>query len=239
MGTLPTTGAPDWTGAQGTPWVSVNQALRILDAFARYSAIEDRDLTAPPGSCDDGAAYLIDATATGDWLGHDGELAIAVGEDAANGWYFVVVEKEGTQLYIRDENLTIRWNGSAWADAASSGQAFEMIVAVSDETTPLSTGLAKITFPWPADVTLSEVVGFVADAADSSSSVGFDVRVNGSSIFSNTPSIDPGAFTSHGGGDPGVISTADVDRHDIVVIDILSAGDSAAGLKVLFIGTRR
>jgi hypothetical protein len=114
-----------------------------------------------------------------------------------------------------------------------------MLVAVSDETTPLSTGLNKITFPWPADVTLSEVAGFVTDAADSSTAVGFDVRVNGVSIFSNTPSIDPGLQSSHGGADPGVISATDIDRHDVVVVDILSAGDAAAGLKLLFIGTRR
>lgn len=237
--TLPQTGQPEWAASQASPWITVNKALRVLDAFAMYAAIEDRDLAAPPGSCDDGDRFLVDAAATGLWATHDGDLAIALGTDAVNGWVFVDVEKEGVELFVRDENSKIRWNGSAWVDATGTGVPFELLVAASDETTALEAGLAKITFPFPADVTLSEVVGFVTDAADSSSTVGFDVRVNGSTIFSNTPSIDPGVQSSHGGADPGVISSPDIDRHDVVAVDILNEGDSAAGLKLLFIGTRR
>lgn len=113
--TTPILGAPDWAAAQASPWLTVNQALRIIEAMARRGIIIDRDLTAPPGSCDDGSCYLVDATATGVWATHDGELAIAVGEDASNGWFFIDVEKEGTVLYVQDENTEIRWTGSQWA----------------------------------------------------------------------------------------------------------------------------
>lgn len=42
----------------------------------------DLVLDTPPGSCDDGACYLIAGSATGAWSGHDGNMA--VGEDAAD-----------------------------------------------------------------------------------------------------------------------------------------------------------
>lgn len=115
----PQTGAPDWVAEQETPWLTVNQAQRIWDAYASRSIVEDRDLTAPPGSCADGDRFLIDGTGTGDWDGHDGELAIAFGANASNGWVFAIVEREGVQLFIRDESLLVQWNGSAWV--ASEG----------------------------------------------------------------------------------------------------------------------
>lgn len=113
----PNTGAPEWAASQASPWTSVNEAGFIFDAFAARSIIEDRDLTAPPGSCANGARYLVDATATGLWAGHDGELAIAIGANASNGWYFATVAHHGVQLFVRDEDLLIEYDGAAWVTA--------------------------------------------------------------------------------------------------------------------------
>lgn len=122
--TAPNTGAPEWSASQATPWLTINRSIRIFDAFGCFACIEDRDLNAPPGSCADGACYLVKATATGAWATHDGELAIALGTDAANGWEFVLVEREGVELWVRDENVKIRYNGS-WASGGSSIAALE------------------------------------------------------------------------------------------------------------------
>lgn len=125
--TLPHTGGTEWAAAQATPWTTVNQTLRRLDGFCVRTTIEDDDLTAPPGACADGARYLVLATGTGAWAGHDGELAIAVGVNAASGWLFINVAVEGSELHVRDENLTRFYNGAAWitpatiADAAGGG----------------------------------------------------------------------------------------------------------------------
>lgn len=113
----PNTGAPEWAASQASPWNSVNEAAFIFDAFASRSIIEDRDLTAPPVSCANGARYLIDAAATGLWATHDGELAIAVGANASNGWYFADVANHGNQLFVRDEDLLIEYDGGAWVTA--------------------------------------------------------------------------------------------------------------------------
>lgn len=112
--TLPNSGGTEWAAAQATPWSAVNDALRRLDALFSRAIIQDRDLTAPPGSSADGAAYLVKATATGAWAGQAGKLAISNGVNAASGWLFVTVEREGFQLYITDENTEILWNGAAW-----------------------------------------------------------------------------------------------------------------------------
>lgn len=120
MSTLPVTGATELVSGQALPETSVNEALRHLDVGHSRARPEDRDLTAPPGSCVDGACYLVDATATGAWAGQDGKLAIAVGTDASNGWLFQNVEREGFRLYIKDEDVEIQWDGAAWVTVAAS-----------------------------------------------------------------------------------------------------------------------
>ncbi len=134
---FPNTGAPLWAAAQASPWVPVNEAGYIWDAFASRSIIEDRDLTAPPVICANGDRYLIDAPATGLWAGHDGELAIAIGTNASNGWYFALVALHGNQLFIRDESLLIEYDGAAWI-TAPGGVSFMDDLTDVDAPTPAS-----------------------------------------------------------------------------------------------------
>lgn len=112
--TYPKSGGAEWGAAQATPWTTVNQSMRRLDATLNRWVVVDDDLTAPPGSCADGANYFIAATATGAWSGQDGKLATAVGLNAANGWLFTTIAVEGYVLYLQDEDLEKRYNGSSW-----------------------------------------------------------------------------------------------------------------------------
>lgn len=118
MTTTPTFGLPDWAASQATPWLTENQVKRTIEAAAR-GIIEDRDLSTPPGSCSDGACYLVAGTGLLAWATHDGQMAIAVGANAASGWYFVTVATEGVELKVKDENLRIFHNGSAWVANAA------------------------------------------------------------------------------------------------------------------------
>lgn len=139
MSTLPNSGATELVAAQANAELAVNEMGRRLDSGYSRSIIEDRDLTAPPGSCADGARYLIAATATGAWAGHDGKLAVAVGTNASNGWLKITVAVEGFRLYIRDENIEIEYNGSAWATPSlASGN----LAVASDVWTGTSTSKA-------------------------------------------------------------------------------------------------
>lgn len=90
-------------------YVRVNAAMRVLEAMTR-GKVADRDLTAPPGSPTEGAMYLIAATATGAWAGHDAELAIYVQGD----WHFVV-PAAGDRIWVVDEAVHLIRNNSTWA----------------------------------------------------------------------------------------------------------------------------
>jgi hypothetical protein len=75
----------------------VNDALKIVDGLIAHR-VEDRDLTTPPTGVN-GKMYIVGASATGDWAGQDGNLAIY---DTTNGWQFVA-PTGGMQVFIHDE----------------------------------------------------------------------------------------------------------------------------------------
>jgi hypothetical protein len=131
--TTPIYGTTEWAAAQSAPWNAHNTALRLHEAVIRGSVV-DRDLTAPPGTCADGDCYLVDATATGAWAGHDGELAVAVGTNAANGWLFATVETEGQELWVEDETIKIRYVSSSWVEIASTVSALNDLTDVNAPT---------------------------------------------------------------------------------------------------------
>lgn len=111
----PQTSAPEWQENEETPWFNSNKRSWIFDAFAMRTSVLDRDLATPPGTCPARARYLIAGSATGAWAGHDGELAIAMGENASNGWTFAVVEWDGLQIWIEDEETQIEYvEGTGW-----------------------------------------------------------------------------------------------------------------------------
>jgi hypothetical protein len=88
--------------------------LKALGRFAFHLSVKDRDLTAPPGSPAAGDSYIPAATATGAWSGK--EKQIAVWDGAA--WVFGV-PREGWIASIDDEDLMIRYDGSAWSTGIS------------------------------------------------------------------------------------------------------------------------
>lgn len=139
--TTPKTGSPEWAGSQATPHTTVNEALRRIEAGAGLYLVVDKDLTTPPGSCADGATYIV-AGGGAAWAGHIGDLAIAVGVNAANGWYFRDPE-EGVFAWVQDENAlyyaTTATSPAAWTLYSLAGS-----LALNDlsdvETGPLVDG---------------------------------------------------------------------------------------------------
>jgi len=115
-------GAPELASGQAVPETTVNEQIRRTEAGAGRYTIADR-VTAPPGTCADGACYIIIATATGAFASKEGQIAIAVGVNAANGWLYRVpgTLDEGLTAYVQDEDVTYQWSGTAWAPAVSPG----------------------------------------------------------------------------------------------------------------------
>lgn len=94
--------------AQAQKEVTMNEALARLDAVLNRGAI-DRDLATPPGSPAAGDLYIVAASATDDWAGHDGEIAYF-----DQIWRFVA-PNEGMVLWVADEDALYSWDGSSWA----------------------------------------------------------------------------------------------------------------------------
>jgi hypothetical protein len=109
-----------------------------------------------------------------------------------------------------------------------------MIVAASDEITPITTGTAKVTFRIPYDFTLTTLKGSLTTAGSTATIV--DVHLNGTSIFTGKPQLTIASAGYY--ADATVFSDSNFNENDKLEVNVGSAGTGAAGLKVYFIGTK-
>lgn len=125
-----------------------------------------------------------------------------------------------------------------FAGLPATGTPFELVVACSDESTPLVAGTAVITFRMPRGVTLTAVRANLKTAA-ASGTFTVDINETGSTILSTKITIDATEKTSVTAATPPVISDAALadDAEMTVDIDDDASGD-AVGLKITLIGTR-
>jgi hypothetical protein len=138
--TTPNLALPELIAAQAQKHVTVNEALRALDALVQL-AVLDRDLTAPPGSPAEGQRWLIAATATGAWASHDHQ--IAAWQDG--GWEYYA-PKEGWLAYVVDEGTLLAWHSGGWVDAITAITSLNNLVLLgvgttADTTNPFSAKL--------------------------------------------------------------------------------------------------
>lgn len=112
-------------------------------------------------------------------------------------------------------------------------------VAVSDETTDLTTGTGKITFRMPYKMELnSDGIRASVGTAPAGSTIIVDVNESGSTILSTKLTIDAGEKTSTTAATAAVISDTTLADDAEITIDIDQVGSSTAGkgLKITFIG---
>ena len=120
--------------------------------------------------------------------------------------------------------------------AALDHQAECIIVPLSDETTAITTGNAKVTIHLPFAFTLTNfVIGLTT--VSSSGPVTVDMNEAGSTVLSTKPSIDASEYLSTT-GTAAVISDASLAQWAKIEFDIDAAGTGAKGLKAYLIGTR-
>ena len=110
-------GLPYILSSQSQKEVTHNSALNRIDVLLG-AVVQDRDLTAPPASPAEGELWIAAAGATGDWAGHDGDLAYFVG----GAWEFWS-PPGGFAVRILDEGLSARWTGAAWEAGILAGTA--------------------------------------------------------------------------------------------------------------------
>ena len=97
------------------------------DVFGWQQPVLTKTLTAPPGTPTPGDRYLIPASPTGVWATHATHITTwaildPVGAPTTYGWAYSI-PSNGFYVYIMDENLRYRYNGTAWISDAVIGEA--------------------------------------------------------------------------------------------------------------------
>lgn len=119
----------------------------------------------------------------------------------------------------------------------------EVMVAVGDETTAITTGNAKLTFRMPFSMVIETAALPVASLTTASSSglPLIDINDDGVSIFSTRITIDANELTSETAAAPAVLTSSPltIAAGSVMTIDIDGAGTNAAGLKCLLRGYRK
>lgn len=96
---------------QAQKHVTVNEAVRRLDALVQLSVVS-RTVTTEPASPAEGAQYILPAGRTGAAWG-----AMAVGAIAAfqDGAWTALTPKEGWGAWVEDTNTVVFYDGAAWS----------------------------------------------------------------------------------------------------------------------------
>jgi hypothetical protein len=163
-------------------------------------------------------------------------FANAASRDAAFGGAGEPVLAEGMICTLDDTNEVLRYDGANWVRVSDTRQAV-IGVALSDETTAITTGTGKANIRAPFAMTLTGVRSNL-NTASSSGLPTVDINVNGSTILSTKLTIDANELTSVTATTPAVISSSAIADDDAISFDIDVAGTGAKGLKVWLYGTR-
>lgn len=111
-------GLPVLQGADSPDVLWQNQRNLIMARFAVDPRIADNSLSAPPGSSQQGHAYIIAGTASGDWAGQAANtVAVALSTDptSRSGWFFYTPH-EGFRVWVITGSPTghLVFNGTTW-----------------------------------------------------------------------------------------------------------------------------
>lgn len=108
-----------------------------------------------------------------------------------------------------------------------------MVIALSDETTALTTGTAVMTFRAPFAMTLTSIPRAFVSTASSSGIPTVDIKKNGTTILgANKLTIDATEKTSVTAATATTLATTTIADDDEITFDITTAGTGTKGLKV-------
>lgn len=150
----------DW--ASGIPAITIANdsiSLNKLKYFKIGVAVENQTTNTPPGAPADGVAYIVGGSPTGVWVGHSLDLAIR--EDGAWVYY---EPYEGAQLYDKNLNAAIVFNGSIWV-AGVSGYSQQAMSTIDAAATITGTYVYSGTAPTTSNMSLIHEFNFTAKKA--------------------------------------------------------------------------
>lgn len=125
----------------------------------------------------------------------------------------------------------LQYNGSNWVNNGLLSIE-TMTVALSDESTAITTGSSKLVMRAPHAMTLTSNPRAYLSTQSSSGLVTVDINVSGSSILSTKLTIDANEKTSVTAATQPVLSNTSISDDSEITFDIDSAGTGAKGLKI-------
>jgi hypothetical protein len=134
-------------------------------------------------------------------------------------------------------NITLVTGDTITINASISSTPFESGFALSDETTQIVSGsTAVLTVKMPFSGTITSVYFSIGTSGSTSSA--FDVKKNGTTIFSTKPTIDANDYGTNEAATPQVITGSTLNQYDTLTFFIDSAGTGAKSLKSWVIGLK-
>ncbi|MDD4971905.1 MAG: hypothetical protein PHT07_20965 [Paludibacter sp.] len=115
-----------------------------------------------------------------------------------------------------------------WSEITGKQDTLFTTIAISDETTALTTGTSKVTFHMPVSCTLTKVRASV-NTAPTGATLIFDINESGTSVLSTKLSIDASEKTSRTAASQAVISDSSIANDAEMTIDIDQIGSTIAG----------
>lgn len=80
------------------------------DSLVWQEPVIDKDLSSPPGGESEGDRYIVASTASGDWTGHENDIAQYI-----DGSYSFFTPIEGWFVWLKDENKLYYYTGASWS----------------------------------------------------------------------------------------------------------------------------
>lgn len=105
---------PTWDEGNTEPNLVFNQLLAASDALIQ--CVVQAITATPPVSPTLGWGWIVDASPTGDWVGHTGEIAVAV----TGGWVYYLPEN-GWAAFVVSEAEDYQLVAGAWAPRSNGG----------------------------------------------------------------------------------------------------------------------
>lgn len=131
-----------------------------------------------------------------------------------------------------NNNLVLNSDGSVSPYSTVKGAEY-MVIALSDESTALTTGTAKVTMRAPFAMTLTDIPRSSINTVSSSGLVTVDINDGGTSVLgANKLSIDQGEKTSTTAATATTLADTAIADDAEITFDIDAAGTGAKGLKV-------
>lgn len=209
-------------GATGTPWSTFAEgdvAIGYFEGWTAYAPFEGL------------RKFVIDESADWQYVGAAWAVAGVPGAGDVVGPASAVDDRIAT--FDGTTGKLIQDGGKTIAQL----QTHSISIACSDESTNLTTGLAKVTFRMPYAFTLTAVRASLTAAQTAGSIFTVDINEGGTTILSTKLTIDNSEKTSTTAATPAVISDASLADDAEITVDIDQVGTPLAkGLKVYLIG---